>query len=60
MSDINERIGQINIAKIITRASIGFVAFILIFGAFGTVGAGERGVLLQFVAVQDRVLGEGL
>ena len=60
MSDINERIGQINIARIISRASIGLFALILIFGTFGTVGAGERGVLLQFGAVQDRVLGEGL
>jgi len=32
----------------------------IIFGAFGTIGAGERGVLLQFGAVQDKVLGEGL
>ena len=60
MSDINERIGQINIARIISRASIGLAVLILIFSTFGTVGAGERGVLLQFGAVQDRVLGEGL
>jgi regulator of protease activity HflC (stomatin/prohibitin superfamily) len=33
---------------------------ILIFGTFGTVGAGERGVLLQFGAVKDKVFGEGL
>lgn len=32
----------------------------LIFASFGTIGAGERGVLLQFSAVQDRVIGEGL
>ncbi len=32
----------------------------LLFGAVGTIGAGERGVLLQFGAVQDKVLEEGL
>ena len=29
------------------------------FSAWGTIGAGERGVLLQFGAVQDKVFGEG-
>ena len=37
-----------------------FFALLLIFNSFGTIGAGERGVLLQFSAVQDKVLGEGL
>ena len=37
-----------------------FFALILVFNSVGTVGAGERGVLLQFGAVQDKVLGEGL
>ena len=36
------------------------VALVVIGNSVGTVGAGERGVLLQFGAVQDRVLGEGL
>ena len=36
------------------------LAVMFIFGATGTVGAGERGVLLQFGAVKDRVFGEGL
>ncbi len=31
-----------------------------IFNAVGTIGAGERGVLLQFGAVKDKVFGEGL
>lgn len=39
---------------------IGLIALIFVFSAFGTVGAGERGVLLHFGAVQDKVLGEGL
>jgi len=60
MNNIEGRIGEMNIPRIISRISIGLVVLILIFGAFGTVGAGERGVLLQFGAVQDKVLGEGL
>lgn len=36
------------------------LALMFIFGAVGTVGAGERGILLQFGAVKDRVFGEGL
>jgi regulator of protease activity HflC (stomatin/prohibitin superfamily) len=36
------------------------VVIILALNALGTIPAGERGVLLQFGAVQDRVLGEGL
>lgn len=46
--------------KIITQITIGLIALILILGAFGTVGAGERGVLLQFGAVKDKVFDEGL
>ena len=33
---------------------------ILLFASVGTIGAGERGILLQFNAVQDKVFGEGL
>ncbi len=33
---------------------------ILLFGSLGTVGAGERGILLQFSAVKDKVFDEGL
>lgn len=46
--------------KIITQITIGLIALILILGAFGTIGAGERGVLLQFGAVKDKVFDEGL
>jgi len=60
MDNINQRIGEINMKKIISRISIGLAVLILVFSTFGTVGAGERGVLLQFGAVQDRVFGEGL
>jgi len=61
MDQFNERMGDVRmIKKVVSRVSIGLVAVILIFSVFGTVGAGERGVLLQFGAVQDRVLEEGL
>src|SRR3989344_94356 len=61
MDEINEKLGDIKaIKKIISRVGIGLIVLILIFNTFGTIGAGERGVLLQFGAVQDKVFGEGL
>lgn len=39
---------------------IGFIILIALFSSVGTIGAGERGVLLQFGAVQDKVIDEGL
>lgn len=51
------------VKKIGSRIVSGLVVFIILIvalSAFGTVGAGERGVLLQFGAVQDKVFGEGL
>ncbi|MFA5127879.1 MAG: prohibitin family protein [Patescibacteria group bacterium] len=48
-------------AKNITVWTIVSVFVILLLaGSVGTVGAGERGVLLQFGAVKDKVFGEGL
>jgi len=52
-----------NIKKIKSKAStfvIALVVLVLIFGSVGTIGAGERGILLQFGAVKDRVFDEGL
>jgi len=46
--------------KIILQITIGLIVLILILSAFGTIGAGERGVLLQFGAVKDKVFDEGL
>ncbi|MAG12293.1 HflC protein [bacterium] len=60
MDNISERIGEVKIGRIISRVSVGLIVLILASGAFGIVGAGERGVLLQFGAVQDKVFGEGL
>tara|TARA_Y100000310_G_scaffold335775_1_gene418650 strand:+ start:558 stop:1367 length:810 start_codon:yes stop_codon:yes gene_type:complete len=61
MDQFNERVGDMRIIKkVIPRVTIGLVILILFFSAFGTVGAGERGTLLQFGAVQDKVFGEGL
>ena len=42
---------------------VGFVAFVflfIIFWPFGTVGAGERGIMLRWGAVTHRVIDEGL
>src|SRR3989344_8297845 len=60
MDQINKQILEAKIKKFVSSAIIGIIALMIIFGAFGTVGAGERGVLLQFGAVKDKVLGEGL
>jgi len=60
MDQTNQKILEEKIKKFVSSAVIGIVALMIIFGAFGTIGAGERGVLLQFGAVQDKVLGEGL
>lgn len=44
-----------------TSTFLGVLMFVIIlFGAVGTIGAGERGVLLQFGAVKERVFDEGL
>lgn len=58
--EINERIKGMNRKKIVSRVIIGLVILIFVFGAFGTIGAGERGVLLHFGAVKDKVFDEGL
>ncbi|MFC1629713.1 prohibitin family protein [Patescibacteria group bacterium] len=62
MNPINtsSRIQKIKVGKILPKIAIGLIAFIIVSQVFGTVGAGERGVLLQFGAVQDKVFDEGL
>ncbi len=57
---IDEKTREIDFKKIASRVGVVLVVFILIFGSLGTVGAGERGVLLQFGAVKDKIFGEGL
>lgn len=52
--------GEPKKSKIIAYVVIGFFLFNLLLSSFGTIGAGERGVLLQFGAVQDKILDEGL
>ena len=39
---------------------VGLLLLILIMNPFGTIGAGERGILLRFNAVTGKILGEGL
>ncbi|MAG60080.1 HflC protein [Candidatus Woesebacteria bacterium] len=61
MDEISEKLGDKKVIKKITsQVGIGLFALILIFNTIGTVGAGQRGILLQFGAVQDKVFGEGL
>ncbi|MCF7836027.1 MAG: prohibitin family protein [Candidatus Marinimicrobia bacterium] len=49
-----------NFRKFARYIAIVVVAIVVVFGSFGTIGAGERGVLLQFGAVKDKVFDEGL
>jgi len=56
----NKEILEARIKRFVSSAVIGVIVVIIIFGSFGTVGAGERGVFLQFGAVKDKVFGEGL
>lgn len=48
-----------NPIKCTIAALLGLFIAILLFTSFKIIGAGQRGVLLRFGAVQDRVLGEG-
>ena len=59
MAYINKE-GNLQIGKIIVHCILGFLALIIIFGCFGTISAGEKGVLLQFGAVTGKVFDEGL
>ena len=57
---MNEKFKDINFKKFAKYIAIGLIAIIILFGSFGTIGAGERGVLLQFGAVKDKIFDEGL
>ncbi|MFH1978945.1 MAG: prohibitin family protein [Patescibacteria group bacterium] len=57
---MEEKFREINFKKIVSRAAIILVVVIIISGGIGTVGAGERGVLLQFGAVKNKIFEEGL
>ena len=39
---------ELKVGKVFAHAVLGFIALIFIFGSFGTVGAGERGVKTRF------------
>jgi regulator of protease activity HflC (stomatin/prohibitin superfamily) len=58
--ELNQKMRNIKPRKLVSQIIIGLSALILLFGAFGTIGAGERGVLLQFGAVKDKIFDEGL
>jgi len=60
MPDINETFKTFTPKKSFRKIVVVAVLAILFFETFGTIGAGERGVLLQFGAVQNKVIGEGL
>ena len=55
MEEIKKKTGKFGSYLLIT-----IVALVIFFGSVGTIGAGERGVLLQFGAVKDKIFDEGL
>ena len=57
---IHERIRKIRAGRTVSYIVIGLIVIMILFGSLGTVGAGERGILLQFGAVKNKVFGEGL
>ncbi len=60
MENIQETFRTIRPKKAVIRILFFATILVVLFNSVGTVGAGERGVLLQFGAVQDKVFGEGL
>jgi len=60
MQDIHETFRVFRPKKIARNAVMVIVVVLALVGSFGTIGAGERGVLLQFGAVTGKVFGEGL
>lgn len=58
--DVNQTEKVNKAKKMIPRVIVLAILFFALFSSVGTIGAGERGILLQFGAVQDKVFGEGL
>lgn len=52
-------LGEPLYGKIVGHIVLALFAIIVFFSTIGTIGAGQRGVLLQFSAVTGRVFGEG-
>lgn len=52
--------GEVSVPKIIGWSVVAIILVTLIFGSFGTVGAGERGVKTRFSGVTGTVLQPGL
>jgi len=60
MQSINDTFKVFQPQKAAKKVAIGIIIVIALVSSFGTIGAGERGVLLQFGAVTGKVFGEGL
>ena len=58
--NIHEKIRRIRTGKTVSYVITVIIVLVVIFDSLGTVGAGERGILLQFGAVKDKVFDEGL
>src|SRR3990167_10200673 len=51
---------RLQIIKIILHSFLWLLFLLIFLNSFGTIGAGKRGVLLQFGAVQDKIFNEGI
>lgn len=47
--------GDFNLFKFLGHIVLGILALIVIFGSFGTIGAGERGVKTRFNAITSTI-----
>lgn len=56
----NEQTQKTKVGAIIRDTFLGIFLLILFFSSFGTIGAGQRGVLLQFGGVTGKIYSEGL
>ncbi len=51
--------GDFLIGKIVAHIVLAFIVIVFVFGSFGTVSYGNRGVLIRMSAVTGKVFGEG-
>ena len=57
--DVNQRIKDIKPGKVISRIIIGVFVAMFVFGAFGTIGAGERGCFFSLEQFKIKYLVRG-
>ena len=59
MFNYKDNQGEYNYGKIALHVILGFIILVVLFGSFSIIDAGERGVVLNFGAVSDKIMTEG-